>query len=77
MNHDISTGQKYLPKNHLFQAPIVQLSFISFHLILIKILEKYLLRKSFFRLETCNFTKTEPFAGITVLFLFYRNTCQM
>ena len=41
MNHDISTKQKYLPKNYLFQASKVGFSLISFHLILIKILEKY------------------------------------
>ena len=35
---------------------------ISFHLILIKILEKYLLRNLFFRLGTSNFTKIEPFS---------------
>ena len=31
INHDISTEQKHLPKNYLFQASIVSFSFISFN----------------------------------------------
>ena len=85
MNHDVSTGQKYLLKIYLLQGSIVQLFFIfhfsnsliSFHLILITILEKYLSRNSFFRLKTCSFQKVNPFAGIPVLFLLYKNTCKM
>ena len=36
-------------------------SLISFHLIIIKILEKCLSRNSFSLSETCNFTKTTSF----------------
>ena len=61
MTHDISTGQKYLPKNYLFQALMVQFSLLSFNLIFGKILEKHPSRNSSFMLETYIFIKTEPF----------------
>ena len=36
-----------------------------------RLFKKYLLRNSFFRLETCNFTKTKPLQKL------YRNNCKM
>ena len=41
-----------------------------------KVLEKFLPRNSFFRLETCNFTKTEPFCRYSRIILIKQEYLQ-
>ena len=58
MSHDISTEQTKISTEKLFISSfniIIQFNFTSFNS------EKCLSRNSFFKSETCNFTKTEPF----------------
>ena len=76
MIHDISTGQKYLLKNYLFQASMVQFNFISFNFY--ENSRKTTHREIHFQVRILKFyKKLETFADIPVLFLLYMNNCKM
>ena len=78
MNHDISTREKYLLKKLFISSfsSIIQFNFISFHSY--KNYSKILIEKFIFQIRQLQFYKKgNPFAGIPVLFLLYRNTSKI